>query len=176
MDSRGVTPIIATVLLLMMTVAAAGAAYLWMTSLQGLIQSEVEGTATFVTTQSAFQFDVRFRRCIAATDLDPDERNTIEVTLENTGTAPIEEGPVGITLRDENGNDLTFNSNETMMGAYLGSVGRSTFQVDTFLNLEWSVSDWDSPITLEEDTDYILYISLPGGVVGSSRCTGRTVT
>ncbi len=169
MDNKGVTPIIATVLLLMMTVAAAGAAYLWMTNLQSLIQSEVEGTATFITTQSALQFDVRFKKCLAYDN--PGNPNIIQVTLENTGTSDISRGPVGLTLRNEDGNDISFQSNETMMQNYLSSVGRSSFEVDTFLNLEWYISEWDNPIQLIDGTDYILYISLPGGVSGTSKCS-----
>lgn len=172
MSKKGITPIIATVILLMMTVAAAGAAYLWMTNLQGLIQTEVEGTATFVTSQSALQFDVVHRRCIAYSS--PSTPNIIEAVLLNSGTKDIDSGTVGITIRDEEGNDLAFQSNDTMMEDYLNSVGHSSFGIDTYLSLIWDVSEWTAFLQITEGTDYILYLSLPGGVSGTTKCTGVT--
>lgn len=40
---RGITPIIAIILLLLMTVAAAGAAYLWITKIQGMMTESITG-------------------------------------------------------------------------------------------------------------------------------------
>lgn len=40
---RGITPIIAVILLLLMTVAAAGAAYLWLTKIQGMMTESITG-------------------------------------------------------------------------------------------------------------------------------------
>ena len=42
MNRRGITPIIAIILLLMMTVAVAGAAFYWLVKIQGSMQSGTE--------------------------------------------------------------------------------------------------------------------------------------
>lgn len=44
MVKRGVSPIIAVILLLLMTVAAAGAAYLWITKIQSMMTESVTGS------------------------------------------------------------------------------------------------------------------------------------
>ena len=156
---KGVTPIIATVLLLMMTVAAAGAAYLWMNSLQSQIQNEVERTANTVAGASELEFQYRFRKC-NATDSSVYGHTEIEAYVENTGQGNINQGPVGLTLIDDEGIDLEFVQRDDAM--------TEDFDVDTFLYLGFNVTT-----DLVAGVDYIIKISLPGGVTGSQICTAK---
>ncbi len=55
---RGITPIIAIVLLLMMTIAAFGLAYVWLTSFQKQTQSEVEAVVLEQLSQLGTQLEV----------------------------------------------------------------------------------------------------------------------
>lgn len=158
--SKGISPIIATVLLLMMTVAAAGGAYVWMTSLQTQIQKQVEDTAGSITGSSQLEFQFRYRKCNATETGGSYYHNEIELILENTGQATIEQGPVGLTLIDEQGSDLEFVQNNGGM--------QSDFPVDTFLALNFNVST-----DLVPENDYVLKVSLPGGVIGSQLCTAK---
>lgn len=150
---KGITPIIATVLLLMMTVAAAGAAYVWMNSLQDQIQKEVENTAGSLADSSRLEFQFRYRKC-NSTD------STAEVYLENTGQAKINQGPVSLTLVDTDGLDLEFVEDENAMV--------KDFNVDTFLQLKFNLTT-----DMGNGEEYILKVSLPGGVVGSQLCVAR---
>jgi flagellin-like protein len=158
--SKGITPVIATVLLLMMTVAASGAAYLWMTSLQSEIQKSVQQTAQGVTGTTDLEFQFRSKKCNATESSPPFTHNEIEVYLQNTGQGLIEQGPVGLTLVDDEGNDLEFVERTDAM--------TKDFEVNKYLFLGFNVTT-----DLVENEEYILRISLPGGVVGSQICTAR---
>ncbi len=163
MRDRGVTPVIATVLLLMMTVAAAGAAYFWMTGLQTRLQSEIGETASTVTSNVELQFDIRYKKCNATeTGGVYGNHSEIEMVLENTGTSAIPKGGVGLTLRDEDGNDLEFISSTcTQMITDLA--------VSTFLDMKCNVST-----DLVSGEDYILRVALPSGAVNTARCTAQS--
>ena len=158
--SKGITPIIATVLLLMMTVAASGAAYLWMTTLQDQIQRQVETTATNVAGASELEFQFRYKKCNATETGGMYSHNEVEVYLENTGQGTINQGPVGLTLIDDEGNDLEFVQRTDAM--------TEDFHVDTFLYIGFNVTT-----DLVKDYEYILRVSLPGNAVGSQICTAR---
>ena len=159
--SKGISPIIATVLLLMMTVAAAGAAFVWMTSLQTQIQQQVENTAGSVTGASNLEFQFRYRKCNSTnTGENGFTHNEVEVILENTGQDSISQGPIGLTLVDDEGNDIEFVQNSNSMS--------NDFAVDTFLPANFNVST-----TLIQGGEYILRISLPGGVTGSQLCVAQ---
>jgi flagellin-like protein len=160
MGSKGVTPIIATVILLMMTVAAAGAAYMWMNSLQSTIQRQVEETAGGVTGATQLMFDFKYKKCNATETGGAYGHNEIELIVENTGQGTIHEGPISLVLVDGEGNDLEFVENT---GAMSGD-----FNVDTFLSINFNVT---TDLVLGEE--YTLRLSLPGNVVGSQFCVAR---
>ncbi|MBR9679327.1 MAG: hypothetical protein GON13_03605 [Nanoarchaeota archaeon] len=160
MNCKGVTPIIATVLLLMMTVAAAGAAYMWMNSLQATIQRQVEDTAGGVTGATQLMFDFKYKKCNATETGGVYGHNEIELIIENTGQGNIHDGPVSLVLVDSEGSDLEFVENKNVMSG--------DFNVDTFLSVNFNVT---TDLVLGEE--YTLRISLPGNVVGSQFCVAR---
>lgn len=88
----GVTPVVSVVLLLMMTVAAAGAAYGWFTQIQNDIQAEA--SRQFETDMSTKDL-----RCI---------RNAtgsyIFVALKNSGSRDVEGAEVDLFIYDNNNN------------------------------------------------------------------------
>jgi flagellin-like protein len=97
---KGITPIIAIILLLMMTVAVAGAAFFWLSRIQNQLQGGVESFQGTLMTQIASKVDV----------VDADYSNSTNLTIffQNTGNTKI---PVKMTpdfptttwiLKDEN--------------------------------------------------------------------------
>ena len=156
--SKGVTPVIATVLLLMMTVAAAGAAYLWMNSLQNSIQQNVEETYGDVSDSARIEFQFRYRKC-NATEAVGSGHNEIEIIVENTGQQNIPQGPVSLVLVDDMGMDLEFVEATDAMTEDLS--------VSSFLSLAFNVTT-----DLDVGGEYVLRVGLPGGVTGSQFCIG----
>jgi flagellin-like protein len=79
---KGITPIIAIILLLMMTVAVAGAAFFWLSRIQNQLQGGVESFQGTMMTQVASKLDV------VGADYD---NNTAHLTLffQNTGNTKI---------------------------------------------------------------------------------------
>jgi len=148
---KGITPIIATVLLLMMTVAAAGAAYVWMNSLQEQVRQQVEGSSSLITGQSQMQVDVRFKLCNSTS-------NAITVFLQNSGGVSIDKGNIGLTLKNNDGVDIEFTENSTAM--------TSSLAVNTYLSVDFAVNT-----NLVSGTNYILNVIMPGGTTTSALCS-----
>ncbi len=74
---KGITPVVATVLLLMMTVAAAGAAYTWFTQMQGQLQTQA-------TSDLQTEFRVKDLQCNAKPE------NTVKVSIKNSGSREVD--------------------------------------------------------------------------------------
>ncbi|MEM2874140.1 MAG: archaellin/type IV pilin N-terminal domain-containing protein [Candidatus Nanoarchaeia archaeon] len=82
MNKKGITPIIAIILLLMMTVAVAGAAFFWLSRIQNQLQGGVESFQGTLLTQVASAVDV--------VDADyNDTANELTIFLQNTGSTEI---------------------------------------------------------------------------------------
>jgi flagellin-like protein len=80
MGKKGITPIIAIILLLMMTVAVAGAAFFWLSRIQNQLQGGVESYQSTMLTQMASKVDV----------LDADlNGDNLTIFLQNTGNTKI---------------------------------------------------------------------------------------
>lgn len=103
---KGVTPVIAIVLLLMMTVAAAGAAYTWFSQMQENLQSEA--TAGLQT-----ELSVKDMVC----DADADE---IRLSLKNSGSTSIDVSDVDVFIDGSDG-----HLNATVQDADWTSSGSS---------------------------------------------------
>ncbi len=82
MNSKGITPIIAIILLLMMTVAVAGAAFFWLSRIQNQLQGGVESYQGTIFTSMASRVDV------IAVDFDADDNN-LTIIFQNTGNTKI---------------------------------------------------------------------------------------
>ncbi|MDY6766368.1 MAG: archaellin/type IV pilin N-terminal domain-containing protein [Candidatus Nanohaloarchaea archaeon] len=99
MSSKGITPVVATVLLLMMTVAAAGGAYVWFTNMQDQFRQRAEG-------EIQTELSVRDLQC----DADDD---TIEIALSNSGSTEVALEEVDVFIRGSGGNlNATFTEED----------------------------------------------------------------
>lgn len=79
---KGITPIIAIILLLMMTVAVAGAAFFWLSRIQNQLQGGVESFQGTMMTQIASKVDV------IDADYDAGDNN-LTIFFQNTGNTKI---------------------------------------------------------------------------------------
>jgi flagellin-like protein len=86
---KGVTPVIAIVLLLMMTVAAAGAAYTWFSQMQNRLQSEA-------TSGLQTELSVKDIVCDASSD-------EIRLSLKNSGSTLVDVSDVDVFIRGSDG-------------------------------------------------------------------------
>ncbi|NOR85178.1 hypothetical protein GQ473_03595 [archaeon] len=85
MNRKGITPIIAIVLLLMMTVAAFGMTFVWVQKTQGEIQQGVSDDITNMMGKNAAQFGI---------ESVYEDGNEISVIIRNTGTYTFVNGDV----------------------------------------------------------------------------------
>lgn len=76
-NRKGITPVIAIVLLLMMTVAAAGLAYMWVIGVQQEAQTGIETQVQQIQQQAAAQLTI---------DTVYNETGNIDFVLRNSGT------------------------------------------------------------------------------------------
>jgi len=82
---RGITPIIATILVVMMTVAAAGAMFFWLTRLQGTGQGAVEESQTTLLERMA--------ACVTIPSFSYNTYdNTSDISMQNCGNTVLEIG------------------------------------------------------------------------------------
>jgi len=84
MTKKGITPIIAIILLLMMTVAVAGAAFFWLSRIQNQLQGGVESFQGTVLTQVAYKVDV-----VDADWVNASGDENLTIFLQNTGNTEI---------------------------------------------------------------------------------------
>jgi len=89
MAKKGISPIIAIILLLMMTVAVAGAAFFWLTRIQNELQGGTSAATTRTFTQLATSIDV----------IDADY-NLVSATQENLSIFFHNTGNTKIPVRD----------------------------------------------------------------------------
>jgi len=93
---KGITPIIAIVLLLMMTVAAAGGAYAWLTQLQDQFQERA---------------NENLNRDISVIDMtcyNNDTAGYVEVFFKNAGSAELDLNPIDMNIRSRATGDVNF--------------------------------------------------------------------
>lgn len=84
-NKKGITPIIAVILLLMMTIAIGGLGYVWIQRLQTSVQTGTENTTTQFTTGAKVQLSIDGYNstCTAATSLV-----SVRIYGRNAGTEP----------------------------------------------------------------------------------------
>jgi len=155
MNRKAITPVIAVVLLLMMTVAAAGAAFFWMTTIQSRIQGQIGTQVGTTTTQTSTSLNMISLICNISGTTD-----TLNITIQNTGTSTIERGTSAITITDTR--DRVLKVAQTQL-----SNNFDQNQIDT-LNIDLGTAG----IMLENNT-YGIKITLPGGVEGTSDCIAQ---
>ncbi|VVB74164.1 Uncharacterised protein [Candidatus Tiddalikarchaeum anstoanum] len=78
MNNKAITPVISTILLIMLVVAITGGAWYWMTSVQGNLQENAGSTIEQTSGMSATQFSIVSTICNAT-------NNSVTVVLMNSG-------------------------------------------------------------------------------------------
>jgi len=156
LNRKGITPIIAIVLLLMITVAVAGTVSFWLSSVQKGAQGEIEQSTEIITSQTQQAITISFIRCEEST-------NTISIVVKNAGTRPIEEGPVELTVSDQDGiENLAYGTTDSPW---------TTLEVDLTESVDFDGANLSPAFTLVDDTSYQLRIAVPGGATTSIVCT-----
>jgi len=155
MNKRGITPIIAIVLLLMMTVAIAGAANFWLGSVQSSTQSEIGKSIEKQAETAQVMFEIPYIRCDAVND-------TVTVNILNTGTSTISDGPTGVTLKDKDGMDLGFAQEST-------SIPSTGIPKDSFQEITWNMT---GIVNITSGVEYGVKVTVPGGSVEKA-CIGQ---
>ncbi len=116
----GVTPVVAVVILLGMTVAVSGGAYAWMSQIQGAAQADArEGLAT--------EMEVKDFRC---------DRGAVEVSLKNSGTTAITTTSASLYIYDSRDTLVTARSVDVSGMAFLDPGGFDILPVHTDYILE----------------------------------------
>jgi len=105
MPRKGITPVIAIVLLLMMTVAAAGGAYAWTSGLLDDFMGEAENEAD---RGISIQNLVCYNQAPTVGD-----GAYVEVFFQNTGTKQLDLDPVDMNVRDRATGDINFTLTRT---------------------------------------------------------------
>jgi flagellin-like protein len=154
MTRRAITPVIAVVLLLMMTVAAAGAAFFWMTTIQSRIQGQIGTQVSTTTTQTGTSLNM-FSVIFNASD----SGDTINITMQNTGSSTIVNGTVAVTISDAL--DRVQKVTTTALAGNFDQNQIKTLDVDV-----------ESSVMIQNQT-YGIKITLPGGVEGTSDCIAQ---
>ncbi len=120
---RGITPIVAIILLLLMTIAAAGAAYVWITRLQSIITTGA--TEQFIQQQQKQNTRLSIETIWAENPTNPSwppngtapSQNILFFVIRNTGTYDIPTVDFDRTTIYVDGKLITFGSNQTGAGA-----------------------------------------------------------
>ncbi|NPA38260.1 MAG: hypothetical protein GXN99_00515 [Candidatus Nanohaloarchaeota archaeon] len=90
---KGITPIISVVLLLMMTVAAFGVAYLWLRTFQEDVQKEMEKSAQSQIYKSKKSFEI-----LGVFEATVNGNPGVKIILRNTGEATFSSKELQTTL------------------------------------------------------------------------------
>jgi len=149
---KGITPIIAIVLLLLMTVAAAGSAYLWFTSTQGRIQQQVSGRIT--STGSNIQFQIVGLEC--KNNVSGGLQDNVSFYIRNQGDSIANDKNWVITLINAE-NDATLDSTTFNLGVATGGTNSTTV---SFANTTYSSGQ-----------TIVVRLNAPGGGEQSATCT-----
>ena len=87
-NKKGITPIIAIVLLLMMTVATAGAAFFWFIRIQGELQGGTESYTGELSEKMSAKVDVLVTYYDGNVNIYLQNNGNIEVPISKSGTNP----------------------------------------------------------------------------------------
>lgn len=115
MPRKGITPVIAIVLLLMMTVAAAGGAYAWSSGLLDQFMGEAEDEAE---RGISIQNLVCYNQAPTVGD-----GAYVEVFFQNTGTKQLDLEPVDMNVRDRATGDINFTLTRTGLSLEQRNLG-----------------------------------------------------
>jgi len=154
---KGITPIIAIVLLLMITVAVAGSVNFFLSRVQTSAQTDIEDSTVQITASTQQRLEVIFKTCNASGDV-------ITARISNVGTKRIAGGEITLTLKDNNGNDLAIATNADALDSI------NFVEPDSSFTIDWNVSA-DFGYDLLTDQTYKFEVRMPNGITTSSTCT-----
>ena len=160
LNKKGITPIIAIVLLLMITVAVAGTVSFWLGSVQEGAQSEIEDSTDIITSQTQQGVSIQFVTCDATNDL-------VTIVVRNSGTRPIETGDVALSISDEDGITNLGYATETAPWATRLDVDDSATISDI------DVGAGEVPVDMVAETNYQLSVTVPVGASAGKVCTAQ---
>ena len=153
---RGLSPIIAVVLLILMTVAAAGAAYIWIMALQ----KKMSGSANQ-------QMQVLNTGMIQYVSASCDSSNNMITTIiRNVGKTIISSGNVTLELKDS-----ASNAHLNTFYNYSNSLTPGGIVTYNFNASKSTQSLESKTTTLVKDTEYTLTITMPDGSYDVTTCT-----
>jgi len=160
-NKKAITPIVATVLLLMMTVAAAAGSYLWLTTITSELQSNVAGTVSDVTGKTGRTFSLTVicnasKANSSLADYDSNNIRTVYAIIQNTGSTKLTSGKwVAILTHPTTQDAIESQINETTTEIAAGDMVGLYFQF--------------SKLT-DTNLNYIIDITSPIGASGSDTC------
>ena len=151
MGSKAITPIISIILLLMMTVVASTAAYLWMSSIQSNIQQSVQSNL-----EDSFQGQLTSFTIISSScESTPDN---VTAVLMNTKSVNINSKDLVLTLTASNGATIDIIIDPNFAG----------------LDASESVSmELESAYDIQSGTRYSMKVTIPGGTSMTDTCTAQ---
>ncbi len=156
---RGLSPIIGVVLLIMMTVAVMGAAYLWITSLQ---QSVQQTSSQQIGTLQRGQINVLSVDCNATSD-------AVSLVIRNIGTVTIPKGNVTLEVKDNNGVHLNIYSITLANNFAPNQIVTLSYDLgNANLSLESKTT------SLTADSTYQLTVSFPDGTTQAVSCVAHS--
>ena len=155
---RALSPIIGVILLIMMTIAVMGAAYLWVTSLQ---QSVQQTSSQQMGTMQRGSINLLSADCNSNTGI-------VSIVVRNIGTVTIPKGNVTLEVKDANGQHLNI----------LYDSVANNFAPNTLLHLKYNLSDTSESLeqkatTLTAESTYQLKISFPDGTSQAISCVAH---
>ena len=127
MNNKAITPVISTILLIMLVVAITGGAWYWMTNVQGSLQESAGSSIEQNTVASSAQFSIVSTRCNSTSDL-------LTVVILNTGQSSITAASTAqwlSTVSTIGGATLTTVANSTAGLIAAGSSGTIIFDIAT---------------------------------------------
>ena len=151
MASKTVSPIISTILLILITIVSSTAAYFWMMDIQEQIQSDTEGTVSSNAANDLLDFTIMSVSCNSTS-------NEINLTIMNNGVGSIQSGTAILILTNINGAELYTNINSSFQGLNQGAA--ATLQV---------ASSYD----LIASTTYVARLTLSNSKTRSRSCVAQ---
>lgn len=149
-NKKSITPIVAMIMLLLMTVTAAGATYFWMTNVQTRIQEDVQSSILSGIVGEMTSFTIVSSSCDESTD-------QIIVVLLNIGSQDIDAGSMIVSLTSSAGISLDSVIDNTFTGINAGIAESFT------INMVYNIAD---------GTNYGVKVTVPGGTSMTDTCTG----
>ena len=153
MSSKGITPVIATVLLLMMTVSAAAGAYYWITTVQGNLQEQAQGAIIASGVSGNYRVSILSggTTCVGST-------NDITLYVKNSGPSDIPAGNWYIFVKNTQG---------VGVGTWINNSAVGVFNADSTTSIDFDLSGSGG---ISSGNSYTLQLNAPKGASATGTC------